>query len=157
MLDKIEIIAGGGEGGDGAISFRREKYVPFGGPDGGDGGRGGSVLVVSDPSVASLRVLGRKKLYRAGDGVHREWRKKLLEITPDFKGRLFVFLNPLHLSLLFLEKKIFRQGNYKRIIAISKRGKEEIVKHYHLRPEDIALITSRGPVVISPPVKILLS
>lgn len=79
-------------------------------------------------------------IYRAGDGVHREWRKRLLEITPNPITRLFILLNPLHLSLLSLEKRIFKKGNYKRIIAISQKGKEEIIKYYGVPPEDIVVI-----------------
>lgn len=79
-------------------------------------------------------------IYRAGDGVHREWRKRLLEITPNLLARLSILLNPLHLSLLFLEKRIFQKDNYKKIIAISKKGKEEVIKYYGVRPEDIITI-----------------
>lgn len=79
-------------------------------------------------------------IYRAGDGVHREWRKRLLEIAPNSIARLSILLNPLHLSLLFLEKKIFKENNYKKIIAISQKGKEEIIRYYGVRPEDIAVI-----------------
>jgi UDP-glucose:(heptosyl)LPS alpha-1,3-glucosyltransferase len=79
-------------------------------------------------------------IYRAGDGVHREWRKRLLEITPNPIARLSILFNPLHLSLLFLEKRIFKEGNYKKIIAISKKGKGEIIKYYGVPPEDIVVI-----------------
>ncbi len=58
----------GGKGGNGAVSFRREKYVPFGGPDGGDGGNGGDVVLMGDESVATLRDLGHRRRYRAQDG-----------------------------------------------------------------------------------------
>ncbi len=57
-----------GTGGNGAISFRREKFVPFGGPDGGNGGDGGSVIVKADASVTDLRQFRRKRHYRAVDG-----------------------------------------------------------------------------------------
>ncbi len=76
MLDRVEIMIKAGDGGDGAVSFRREKLVPFGGPDGGDGGNGGDVFIVADPSVASLRMFRRKKLYRAGDGENGKGQKK---------------------------------------------------------------------------------
>ncbi|MGU7895893.1 GTPase ObgE, partial [Escherichia coli] len=58
-----------GKGGDGAISFRREKFVPKGGPDGGDGGRGGSVYLRARGSVDSLSELS-KRTYKAEDGEH---------------------------------------------------------------------------------------
>jgi len=54
-------MVGGGRGGDGCVSFRREKYIPFGGPDGGDGGDGGRVVIVANPNVVDLSLTGRKK------------------------------------------------------------------------------------------------
>lgn len=68
MFDKIGIHVRAGDGGDGAVSFRREKYVPFGGPDGGDGGDGGDVLIQADSSINNLRFFARNKLYRADNG-----------------------------------------------------------------------------------------
>ncbi|MFQ6121702.1 MAG: GTPase ObgE [Dehalococcoidales bacterium] len=68
MLDRVEIVVKAGDGGDGAISFRREKFVPFGGPDGGDGGDGGNIVIMADPTVTSLRKFKHKRFYRAGDG-----------------------------------------------------------------------------------------
>lgn len=76
MFDTVEIYVRGGKGGDGAISFRREKYVPFGGPDGGDGGRGGDVVVEADPSVTDLRLFRRKRRYKAEDGGGGRGKKK---------------------------------------------------------------------------------
>ncbi len=76
MFDKVEIIVKGGSGGDGAVSFRREKFVPFGGPDGGDGGHGGDVIVRADATVTSLSNLRYKKCYRAGDGEPGRGKKK---------------------------------------------------------------------------------
>ena len=76
MFDWTEIVLRAGDGGDGAVSFRREKFVPFGGPDGGDGGEGGGVLVMADPSVTSLRILSRKRFYRAEDGGDGRGKKK---------------------------------------------------------------------------------
>lgn len=68
MIDRAEIYVIAGNGGRGAVSFRREKYVPFGGPDGGDGGNGGDIVLVGDESVATLRDLGHRKQYHAEDG-----------------------------------------------------------------------------------------
>jgi GTP-binding protein len=65
-----------GDGGGGAVGFRREMYVPFGGPDGGDGGRGGDVIIRAVGSVDSLRRYRQKKLYRADSGRNGQGRKK---------------------------------------------------------------------------------
>jgi GTP-binding protein len=65
---RIRVVAG--RGGDGAISFRREKYVPKGGPDGGDGGPGGDVVLVADPDLRDLSAVRHGNEYKAGRGVH---------------------------------------------------------------------------------------
>ncbi|MDH4068735.1 MAG: GTPase ObgE, partial [Dehalococcoidia bacterium] len=57
-----------GSGGDGCVSFRREKHVPFGGPDGGDGGDGGNVVITANPNLVDLGLLGRRKEFAAEDG-----------------------------------------------------------------------------------------
>lgn len=66
--DRTQIHVEAGRGGDGALSFRREKYVPRGGPDGGDGGRGGHVVVVADPALRDLSTLRRIRSVKAGKG-----------------------------------------------------------------------------------------
>ncbi|HKE00837.1 MAG TPA: GTPase ObgE [Planctomycetota bacterium] len=66
--DEAELEVEGGRGGDGRISFRREKYVPRGGPDGGDGGRGGDVVLLADTSVSTLYDVVRDRVYRAENG-----------------------------------------------------------------------------------------
>lgn len=63
---RIEVVAG--KGGNGAASFRREKFVPFGGPDGGDGGRGGSIYAVADENVNTLVEYRFVKRYQAENG-----------------------------------------------------------------------------------------
>lgn len=68
FVDKAKIFIKAGKGGNGAISFRREKYVAAGGPDGGDGGRGGSVVFVADKSVNTLIDFRYKRKYAAENG-----------------------------------------------------------------------------------------
>jgi GTP-binding protein len=68
--DKARIWVEGGRGGDGCVSFRREAHVPRGGPDGGDGGRGGDVVLVCDPSRRDLAELRIARHFRAGRGEH---------------------------------------------------------------------------------------
>jgi len=68
MIHKREFVVQGGCGGDGCVSFRREKYVPFGGPDGGDGGDGGNVIVAVSPNVVDLSSMQWQKEFIAEDG-----------------------------------------------------------------------------------------
>ncbi len=75
LYDKAKIFVEGGAGGNGSISFRREAHVPRGGPDGGDGGHGGGVLLECDPSRRDLGAL-RSKHFRAGRGHHGEGSNK---------------------------------------------------------------------------------
>jgi GTP-binding protein len=72
MYDKAKIWVEGGSGGNGCISFRREAHVPRGGPDGGDGGHGGDVVLVADPSKRDLGALRGSKHFRAQRGRHGE-------------------------------------------------------------------------------------
>ena len=62
--DEARLEVWGGDGGDGCLSFRREKYIPFGGPSGGNGGRGGSVILVCDGGLNTLGVARRHSLRR---------------------------------------------------------------------------------------------
>jgi GTPase len=70
LADRARFVAHAGRGGDGAISFRREKYVPRGGPDGGDGGDGGDIALVADPDVRDLSAFRGKASFRARRGQH---------------------------------------------------------------------------------------
>ena len=68
MLDTIEIKIRSGNGGNGSISGRREKFVPEGGPDGGDGGNGGAITVYADPNENTLQGYRYKKYFSAENG-----------------------------------------------------------------------------------------
>src|SRR3954466_10365951 len=70
LYDKARIFVQAGGGGDGAMSFRREAHVPHGGPDGGNGGRGGDVVLVCDASLRDLQSFKRKAHYKARPGGH---------------------------------------------------------------------------------------
>jgi GTPase len=76
MYDRAKIYVEGGRGGNGCVSFRREAHVPRGGPDGGDGGRGGDVVLESDPSRRDLASLHRRRHFRAGRGGHGQGKQR---------------------------------------------------------------------------------
>ena len=70
FIDKVRIHVKGGDGGAGCMSFRREAHVPKGGPDGGDGGHGGNVVVEADASLSSLIDYRFKHHFKAERGTH---------------------------------------------------------------------------------------
>ncbi len=76
MIDQADIRVNAGDGGHGLISFHREKFVPRGGPDGGDGGRGGDVILVADEAVNGLGELRFKRQFRAERGGNGAKNKK---------------------------------------------------------------------------------
>ncbi len=114
---------------------------------------GPSFLEVLSFALSSARMLRKERfdlihsfertlyhdIYRAGDGCHKEWLLRREKVVGAFKQAL-TRINPLHLSILALERHIFREGNYKLIIANSYKGMEEIIHHYHVPPERIAVI-----------------
>jgi GTP-binding protein len=70
FVDSCEVKVVGGKGGNGAIAFRREKFIPFGGPSGGDGGRGGDVVFLTDPGLSTLLDLTYAHTLKAESGEH---------------------------------------------------------------------------------------
>ncbi|HZS19067.1 MAG TPA: GTPase ObgE [Candidatus Udaeobacter sp.] len=75
FVDRIKVLAQAGKGGRGSVSFRREKFVPKGGPDGGDGGRGGDVILRADRHVDNLAGLFYEPIIKAKNGGHGKGKK----------------------------------------------------------------------------------
>src|SRR6516162_9132928 len=75
FVDRVKVFAQAGKGGSGCVSFRREKFVPKGGPDGGDGGRGGDVIVCADRHVDNLANLFYEPVIKARNGGHGMGKK----------------------------------------------------------------------------------
>lgn len=90
FIDHVIIEATAGDGGDGCVAFRREKYVPRGGPNGGDGGKGGDVVIAASNSISTLIDLHYKRHYKAQRGEHgqgksrkgREGEDCVIEVPP---------------------------------------------------------------------------
>ncbi len=76
FVDEAIIYVKAGDGGNGCVAFRREKFVPRGGPAGGDGGRGGHVILLADPSVKTLVDLNLQRTYKAQNGQHGQGSDK---------------------------------------------------------------------------------
>ena len=79
FIDESVITVISGKGGDGAATFRREKFVQFGGPDGGDGGKGGDIVFIADPNINTLVDFKSSKKFKAGDGtkIGRKWKRRI--------------------------------------------------------------------------------
>jgi GTP-binding protein len=88
LYDKARIWVQGGGGGDGCLSFRREAHVPHGGPDGGDGGHGGDVVVVCDDSLRDLQSFKRRAHYKARRAAHGEGDQRHGGDGPDLEVRV---------------------------------------------------------------------
>ncbi len=83
FVDRIKVFAQAGSGGRGAVSFRREKFVPKGGPDGGDGGRGGDVILRADSHVDNLTGLFYEPIIKAKNGGHGMGKKMYGRAAPN--------------------------------------------------------------------------
>src|ERR1051325_8003382 len=83
FVDRIKVFAQAGSGGRGSVSFRREKFVPKGGPDGGDGGRGGDVILRADRHTDNLSNLFYEPLIKAKNGGHGMGKKMHGRSAPD--------------------------------------------------------------------------
>jgi len=88
FVDEASIHVTAGKGGDGSASFRREKYVEYGGPDGGDGGRGGSIYLQGDSGLNTLVDFRHLRIYRARNGVSGSGREKYGKKGEDINIRV---------------------------------------------------------------------
>jgi GTPase len=120
MLDKVELQVKAGDGGKGAVTFRREKFVPFGGPFGGDGGKGGDVVVRADASISSLRAYQHKRAFQALNGQAGMTKNKHGSNSPN------LYLNVPPGTLVY--RKI--EGGEPELIAdLDRDGAEAVAAH----------------------------
>ena len=88
FVDEAVIVVEAGDGGNGCLSFRREKYIPRGGPDGGDGGDGGDVVLLADPSLNTLVDFRYTRRFRAERGRHGQGRDRTGRTGTDLRIRV---------------------------------------------------------------------
>ena len=141
FIDQVSISVKAGDGGDGCCSFRREKYIPLGGPDGGDGGKGGDVILQVDNNLTTLIDLRYKKLYQAENGkpgkgremTGRSGKALTISIPPgtlvknEETGELLVDLKESGQKFLVAEGGHFGQGNA-RFKSSTNRSPKNLVK-----------------------------
>ncbi len=127
FIDQVTITVQAGNGGDGCSSFRREKYVPLGGPDGGDGGRGGDVVLEADPNLSTLIDLRYQKIYKAEHGkpgrgqqmTGKSGQSRVIRLPPgtlvkdNDSGELLVDLNQAHQQFVIAEGGNGGRGNFR--------------------------------------------
>jgi len=88
FVDECQVRVEAGDGGDGCVAFRREKFVPFGGPAGGDGGHGGNVVLCADPGLGTLFDIQHQRVVRATSGAPGEGKDKYGKSGADFVLRV---------------------------------------------------------------------
>ena len=84
FVDRAKIIIKSGKGGNGAVTFRREPFVPEGGPDGGDGGKGGDVVFMADENLRTLMDFRYKRKYEAENGQNGMKKKRFGKNGEDY-------------------------------------------------------------------------
>lgn len=115
FCDQAKIFVKGGDGGSGVVSFRREKFVPHGGPDGGDGGKGGDVIFVADAGENTLATFRHRKHFRAENGKPGSGRRRF-----GAQGEDLVIRVP--------EGTIIREADTGRLLVdLAKVGQEFVV------------------------------
>lgn len=115
FIDSAKIYIKSGNGGNGVISFRREKYVAYGGPDGGDGGKGGDVIFITDPNMSTLMDFKYKKKYVAPSGENGSGNNKYGKDADDLYIKVPV------------GTQIIRDDTNELIADLTKPGQKAIV------------------------------
>ncbi|MGL5051510.1 MAG: GTPase ObgE [Fusobacteriaceae bacterium] len=163
FIDEVIVTVKAGNGGDGSATFRREKCIQFGGPDGGDGGNGGHLIFLADPNVNTLIDFKFKKLFKAENGargqkkqMHGKWGEDLIirvpvgtQVRDTQTGKLLLDMNVPHESRMLLKGGRGGAGNVRfknsirkapKIAGKGKEGAEIRVKLELKLIADVALV-----------------
>ena len=128
FIDEVQIDVASGKGGPGCISFRREAFVPRGGPDGGDGGRGGHIIFTSQPKLHSLLDYRYQKTYKAENGAPGRGQK-----CTGRSGHDLVLEVPVG-SLIKSADKVFDLSTPHKQITLLKGGRGGKGNHFYKSP-----------------------
>jgi GTPase len=120
MLDRVELQVKAGNGGRGAITFRHEKFIPYGGPFGGDGGKGGHILIKADENVDTLRAYKYKRSFKAENGGAGMTKNK------HGKNGENLTLSAPPGTLVYLKNE---SGELELLADLEKSGQEVVVAH----------------------------
>lgn len=142
FVDEVEIDVVSGRGGKGSSSFRREKYVPHGGPDGGDGGRGGDVVLVADEGLGSLLDFRSRAMWKAGDGTKGDFRQMTGAVGADIVIKVPVGTEVIDAVEGHLLCELLKHGESRVVAAGGKGGLGNI----HFKSS-----TNRAPKETGPP------
>ena len=105
FIDEAMITVQSGDGGKGCVSFRREKFIPRGGPDGGDGGKGGDIILITTSRKRTLYHFKFQKHFKAENGAHGQGKQKLdhfIIVKPVKSVGKKSFTQPLPVTLTFM-------------------------------------------------------
>ena len=128
FVDEVTIYIASGKGGNGCVSFRREKYIPNGGPDGGDGGKGGDVIFVTDPGMNTLYDFRGKRKYIAQNGQDGSSKKRFGQKGEDLIIKVPVGTVIREAETGLIVEDMAEEGMRKTILIGGKGGKGN--QHY---------------------------
>ena len=140
FIDEAKVFVKSGDGGDGCLSFRREKYIEFGGPDGGNGGKGGDIVVVGTKSLNTLVDYRFKKHFKAKNLINAFLKKNIDPKKNDFNYVFDLITNDM--SFDYGIKAISKGGKY---IVVGIPEKEDFIKinPHKLRIKEIDILNVR--------------
>lgn len=149
FVDHIKIFAKAGNGGNGSCSFRREKFVPKGGPDGGDGGNGASIVFVADPQIDNLTPFFYEPILRAKSGANGMGKQKYGKAAPNKIVKVpigtLVYRLPQGVSPFApkpqaweLEEEASEGGTEEAVATVGSQAADHVAET--MAPEDLELI-----------------
>lgn len=133
MIDLVKLKLVAGDGGHGIVSFRREKYVPKGGPDGGTGGNGGSIILRSRRGLTTLRDYAGVNKIEAEDGKRGAFRKRFGE-----RGEDKIIDVPIGTEVILVAENMISSARRKKYGFVNDEGEQELLNRADFREGEVA-------------------